>query len=203
MPQAGHIRHKRAPPGRNPARPCMVLPSSGAVVPPSTPPELFIFFCSRRRALGALLQRAKRRSLHRSGSPCGSLRDQVSCFARNLPSDAIATWPLSPAGPTDVTLRAVLGRGPTAGAGASPAVGAWFSLIRCVDRLWAAESVRVRAALNGCRPGSAVVPGGGRHSVTVGCAVLSVVVVRVRCRRGGRGRTCSGGRLGRCPVRCR
>src|SRR5690606_9692304 len=30
------------------------------------------------------------RSLHRSGSPRGSLRDQVSRFARNLPSDAIA-----------------------------------------------------------------------------------------------------------------
>ncbi|WP_190860174.1 hypothetical protein [Actinomadura sp. RB99] len=44
----------------------------------------------RRRALDALLQRASRRSLHRSDSPGGSLRDQVLAGS-NLPSDAIAT----------------------------------------------------------------------------------------------------------------
>ena len=38
----------------------------------------------------AFLQRALRRSLHRSDSPRGSLRDQVLAGS-NLPSDAIAT----------------------------------------------------------------------------------------------------------------
>ncbi|GAA0216060.1 hypothetical protein GCM10009527_010170 [Actinomadura nitritigenes] len=44
----------------------------------------------RRRALDALLQRASRRSLHRSDSPGGSLRDQVLAGS-NLPSGAVAT----------------------------------------------------------------------------------------------------------------
>src|SRR5690606_21717044 len=44
------------------------------------------------RALAALPSASTAaRSLHRSGSPRGSLRDQVSRFARNLPSDAIAS----------------------------------------------------------------------------------------------------------------
>ncbi|GGU33086.1 hypothetical protein GCM10010208_67130 [Actinomadura livida] len=71
------------------------------------------------RALGARTNKKHVRSLHRFDSPSGSLRDQVSCFARNLPSDAIATvgvvawlrWWLMPVRPwADVGADGAAGR---------------------------------------------------------------------------------------------